>query len=362
VELLTAAAWSRQYPERQTGKKPKRRGGLPVHFRQDHRYDGAKGDPRVETVIETHELCKRYPGHEALRGVDLRVPAGTVFGLLGHNGAGKTTTVRILATLLRADGGQATVAGYDVARQPLEVRQHIGLAGQYAAVDARLTGRENLVLLGRLSRLSLRDARTRATELLARFDLTAAGDRLAGTYSGGMRRRLDLACCLVHRPSVLYLDEPSAGLDPSSRQLLWSEIRAQVDAGITVLLTTQYLEEADQLADRIAVLASGAVVAEGTPQELKRKVGGEWLGISLTTPSDLRYALTVLSPLLPNDPDVAGGHISIPLTDGMSTVAAAASALRDAGVEVTDFAVRRPSLDDVYFSLTGAATRQEEPA
>ncbi|MFC0429226.1 ATP-binding cassette domain-containing protein [Kutzneria buriramensis] len=311
----------------------------------------------MDTIIETHGLRKRFPGHEALRGIDLQVPAGTVFGLLGHNGAGKTTTVRILATLLRADGGQARVAGHDVASDPLSARRHIGLAGQYAAVDGQLTGRENLVLLGRLTRLSPRDARARAVELLAQFDLTAAADRLAGMYSGGMRRRLDLACCLVHRPSVLFLDEPSAGLDPASRQLLWAEIRAQVDAGTTVLLTTQYLEEADQLADRIAVLAAGEVVAEGTPDQLKRDVGGEWLEVSLATPADLPYAWSVLAPLRPKDRDAAEGRLSVPLSDGMSTVAAAAVALRDAGLEIADFAIRRPSLDDVYFSLTGPTSQ-----
>jgi ABC-2 type transport system ATP-binding protein len=306
----------------------------------------------VDAVVETHELRKRFPGHEALRGVDLHVPAGTVLGLLGHNGAGKTTTVRILATLLTPGGGSARVAGFDVAREPQEVRRRIALAGQYAAVDGQLTGRENLVLLGRLLRLGTRGARTRAAELLDRFGLAAAADRPAGTYSGGMRRRLDLACCLVTRPAVLFLDEPSAGLDPASRQLLWTEVREQVRDGITVVLTTQYLEEADQLADRIAVLDSGSVVADGTPDELKRKVGGEWLGVVLADPADVAAAAAALGPAA-TDVDRTAGRLSLPLDDGMATVAAAAAALSRAGLAVADFAVRRPSLDDVFLALTG---------
>jgi len=306
----------------------------------------------VDAVVETYRLRKRYPGHEALRGVDLQVPSGTVLGLLGHNGAGKTTTIRILATLLAPGGGSARVAGFDVAREPQEVRRRIALAGQYAAVDAQLTGRENLVLLGRLLRLGTRGARARAGELLERFDLTAAADRQAGTYSGGMRRRLDLACCLITRPAVLFLDEPSAGLDPASRRLLWAEIREQVRGGITVVLTTQYLEEADRLADRIVVLGAGSVVAEGSPEQLKRKVGGEWLGIVLADPADVPAAVAALGPAA-SDVDRAAGRLSLPVDDGMATVAAAAAALDRAGLAVADFAVRRPSLDDVFLALTG---------
>jgi len=317
----------------------------------------------VDAVIETHALCKRYRGHQALRGVDLSVPRGTVLGLLGHNGAGKTTTVRILATLQQPDSGKAFVAGHDVTRRPREVRRRIGLTGQFAAVDAQLTGFENLVLLGRLQRLNLSDARKRAWELLERFELTPAAGRPAATYSGGMRRRLDLACSLVITPTVLFLDEPSAGLDPTSRNLLWAEIRNQVAAGVTVLLTTQYLEEADQLADRIVLLDSGEVVAEGAPSDLKRKVGGEWLGISLVDPTDLPTARRALSRGLPAaDIDETSGSLSIPIIDTMSTVATAAAALRDSGVAVADFAVRRPSLDDVFFSLTGKAARKDHPA
>ena len=317
----------------------------------------------MDAVIETHALCKRYRGHQALRGVDLSVPRGTVLGLLGHNGAGKTTTVRILATLQQPDSGRAFVAGYDVTRRPREVRRRIGLTGQFAAVDAQLTGFENLVLLGRLQRLNLSDARKRAWELLERFELTPAAGRPAATYSGGMRRRLDLACSLVITPTVLFLDEPSAGLDPTSRNLLWAEIRNQVAAGVTVLLTTQYLEEADQLADRIVLLDSGEVVAEGAPSDLKRKVGGEWLGISLVDPTDLPTARRALSRGLPAaDIDETSGSLSIPIIDTMSTVATAAAALRDSGVAVADFAVRRPSLDDVFFSLTGKAARKDHPA
>ncbi|MEC3975541.1 ATP-binding cassette domain-containing protein [Amycolatopsis sp. H20-H5] len=317
----------------------------------------------MDAVVETHQLRKRYRGHEALRGVDLTVPAGTVLGLLGHNGAGKTTTVGILTTLLRPDGGFARVAGFDVARQPHEVRSRIAVAGQYAALDTRLTGRENLVLLGKLWHLGARKSRQRAEELLQRFDLGQAANRMVETYSGGMRRRLDLACCLVTRPAVLFLDEPSAGLDPSSRQLLWDEVREQARDGITVVLTTQYLEEADELADRIVVLDSGAVIAEGTPEELKSKVGGEWLGISLEIPAQVPAALAALAHIAADNPEVDrdGGRISLPLADGMATIAAAAAALDRAGLAVTEFAVRRPSLDDVFLTLTGKS-KSERPA
>jgi len=305
----------------------------------------------VDAVVETYRLRKRYPGHEALRGVDLHVPPGTVLGLLGHNGAGKTTTIRILATLLAPGGGSARVAGFDVAREPQEVRRRIALAGQYAAVDAQLTGRENLVLLGRLLRLGTRGARARAGELLERFDLTAAADRQAGTYSGGMRRRLDLACCLVTRPAVLFLDEPSAGLDPASRRLLWTEIREQVRGGITVVLTTQYLEEADQLADRIVVLGAGSVVAEGSPEQLKRDVGGEWLEVSVADPSRVGEAREILASVA-GSVESTDGKLSAPIPDGTAGIAAVAGKLHANGIAVQDFALRRPSLDDVFFALT----------
>ncbi|QUQ65772.1 ATP-binding cassette domain-containing protein [Kutzneria sp. CA-103260] len=312
----------------------------------------------MDYAIWAEGLRKRYGDHEALTGVDLAVPAGTVLGVLGPNGAGKTTTVRTLATLLRPDSGQAKVAGYDVLTQPREVRRRIGLAGQYAAVDELLTGRENLVLLGTLLRLGRKRARERSTELLERFELTDAADRPAGTYSGGMRRRLDLATCLIADPPVVFLDEPTTGLDPTSRVLLWRMVREQVAVGTTVLLTTQYLEEADQLADSIVVIDTGRVIAEGTPDELKRKVGEEWLEVSVAQPAQRAMALAALAKVSVGEPSASAdsGVITAQLPAGMGAVAAAATALSDAGVEVVDFALRRPSLDDVFFTLTGKSS------
>jgi ABC-2 type transport system ATP-binding protein len=313
----------------------------------------------MDYAIWAEGLRKRYGDHDALTGVDLAVPAGTVLGVLGPNGAGKTTTVRTLATLLRPDSGQAKVAGYDVLTQPREVRRRIGLAGQYAAVDELLTGRENLVLLGTLLRLGRKRARERGAELLERFELTDAADRPAGTYSGGMRRRLDLATCLIADPPVVFLDEPTTGLDPTGRVLLWRMVREQVAVGTTVLLTTQYLEEADQLADNIVVIDTGRVIAEGTPDELKRKVGEEWLEVSVAQPAQRAAALTALARVSVGEPSVAAdsGAITAQLPSGMGAVAAAAAALGEAGVEVVDFALRRPSLDDVFFTLTGKGAR-----
>ena len=312
----------------------------------------------VEWAIEAEGLCKRYERRQALGGVDLAVPSGTVLGLLGPNGAGKTTTVRMLATLLEPDGGRARVAGYDVVRQPAEVRRRIGLAGQYAAVDDMLTGRENLVLIGTLTHLGRGAARARAAELLDRFELTGAADRPARTYSGGMRRRLDLAACLVARPSVLFLDEPTTGLDPVSRSRLWDAVKELVADGVTVLLTTQYLEEADVLADRIAVIDTGRVIAEGTPEELKRTAGEERLEVSLTRPESVARAADALRRVAPGEPsaDLADGTVSIVLSDGIQSIETAAAALRQAGVDVADFALRRPTLDDVFISLTGKST------
>ncbi|GGU09175.1 ATP-binding cassette domain-containing protein [Streptomyces violascens] len=306
-------------------------------------------------AIQADGLRKRYKQHEALSGVDLAVPSGTVFGLLGPNGAGKTTTVRTLATLSEPDGGRAEVAGFDIVRQPREVRRRIGLAGQYAAVDELLTGRENLVLIGRLLHLGRRAAREHATRLLSRFDLTEAADRPAHTYSGGMRRRLDLAVCLVTTPSVLFLDEPTTGLDPVSRMALWTAVRELVADGVTVLLTTQYLDEADALADRIAVVDTGRVIAEGTPDELKRKVGDERLEVEVARPDEVSAAVTALRRMSADEPsvDLERRMVSIALGDGMTGIANAATALREEGVEVVDFALRRPTLDDVFVTLTG---------
>ncbi|GGW13132.1 daunorubicin resistance protein DrrA family ABC transporter ATP-binding protein [Streptomyces capoamus] len=312
-------------------------------------------------AIEAEGLRKRYGDTEVLKGVNLSVPEGTVLGVLGPNGAGKTTTVRILATLLPPDDGRATVAGHDVVEQPKEVRRRIGLAGQYAAVDERLTGRENLTLIGRLYRLGRAGARKRAGELLERFDLTHAAHRETKTYSGGMRRRLDLAASLLAEPAVLFLDEPTTGLDLTSRMTLWSMVREQVDAGVTVLLTTQYLEEADHLADRIAVIDKGQVIADGTPDELKRKVGGERLEVSLADASDAAEALRILERISVGSAGTSdnGCTLTVPVASGIGAIAEAASALRDRGVEVTDFAMRRPSMDDVFLSLTGQAGSAE---
>ncbi|NGO70236.1 ATP-binding cassette domain-containing protein [Streptomyces boncukensis] len=318
----------------------------------------------VEIAIQATGLGKRYGQTRALDGVGLEVRTGTVLGLLGHNGAGKTTTVRILATLLEPDSGSARVAGFDVVREPREVRRRIGLAGQYAAVDELLTGRENLALLGTLLKLGRRRARSRAEELLASFELEQAADRPVRTYSGGMRRRLDLAACLISSPQVLFLDEPTTGLDPASRMALWRMVREQVELGVTVLLTTQYLEEADSLADRIMVFGSGQVLAEGTADELKRKVGQEWLEISLpeggdATGSALDQAVSALAPVSASAPtvDASSRTVALPVgADRTGTIAASAAALEARGVEVADFALRRPSLDDVFFQLTGEQT------
>ncbi len=308
----------------------------------------------MNLAIEAEGLKKRYKNHEALRGVDLSVRSGSVLGLLGPNGAGKTTIVRTLATLLEPDEGSARVAGFDVRSQPQEVRRRIALAGQYAAVDELLSARQNLVLLGTLLHLGKKRARERAAELLDRFGLEAAADRPLGTYSGGMRRRLDLAACLIAAPSVLFLDEPTTGLDPASRLSLWAVVRELVAEGVTVLLTTQYLEEADYLADQVVVIAEGQVVAEGSPDELKRKVGEEWLEVSVALPSSLPAAVAALSAVGTTTVDDVKGTIGLHLDDGMDGIARAATALRETGVEVADFALRRPTLDDVFLSLTGA--------
>ncbi|MEV5242008.1 ATP-binding cassette domain-containing protein [Streptomyces cinnamoneus] len=320
----------------------------------------------METAISAEGLRKRYADHEVLKGIDLTVSTGEVLGLLGPNGAGKTTIVRILATLLPFDGGKVTVAGHDLARDQREIRRRIGLTGQYAAVDAVLTGRENLRLIGVLLGLGKRKAHARADELLEQFALTDAADRPARSYSGGMRRRLDLAASLVATPSVLFLDEPTTGLDVTSRQLLWRMVREQVDSGVTVLLTTQYLEEADQLADRIVVLDKGRLIAEGTPEELKRKVGGERLEVSVATEAELPAVARAVGAATAGAPSVdeKARRVSIPLVGGMDTIAAVTTELKAAAVEPVDFAIRRSSMDDVFLALTGqtAASGEAGPA
>ncbi|MFD8408067.1 ATP-binding cassette domain-containing protein [Streptomyces anulatus] len=319
----------------------------------------------MDIAIQAEGLRKRYGGKEiknALNGVDLIVPAGTVFGLLGPNGAGKTTTVRILATLLTADEGEATVAGFDVRRQSKEVRRRIGLTGQYAAVDERLTGRENLRLIGTLYHLGKTATRARADELLELLDLTDAANRAVKTYSGGMRRRLDLAASLIAEPPVLFLDEPTTGLDLTSRLTLWDVIRTQVGRGVTVLLTTQYLEEADQLADRIAVIDDGAVVAEGTPDQLKDRVGDDRMRVTAAKVEDLTQLTKVLSRFTTDQPlvDEEQRTVSVPMTDGIGGIASVSAELAAAGIPVSDFQVSRPSMDEVFLSLTNkAATRPE---
>ncbi|MFJ8860111.1 ATP-binding cassette domain-containing protein [Streptomyces sp. NPDC102451] len=309
----------------------------------------------AELAIEATGLRRRHGDTQALDGLDLSVRPGTVLGLLGPNGAGKTTTVRVLSTLLAPDAGVARVAGHDVVREPAEVRRRIGLAGQYAAVDALLTGRQNLELIGRLLHLDRRTVRSRAAELLEQYGLTSAADKPVGGYSGGMRRRLDLASCLVVRPSVLFLDEPSTGLDPASRILLWGAVRELVAEGMTVLLTTQYLEEADQLADLIVVIDRGRVIAEGTAEVLKSKAGRTHLHLTVLDRAQLPAALSALTPVMAGTPrtDEERGAVTVQIVEGMAGVTAAAAALRDAGVGIGEFGLRRPTLDDVFLDLTG---------
>lgn len=306
------------------------------------------------TVIQVEGLAKSFGTTRALDGVDLAVRRGTVLGLLGPNGSGKTTTVRVLATLLRPDAGRACVLGHDVVADPASVRARIGLTGQYAAVDDALSGTDNLVLVGRLLDLSRRAARARAAELLTHFGLAGVGGRRVRTYSGGMRRRLDLAVSLVGRPEVLFLDEPTTGLDPRHRNEVWQEIRALAAGGTTVLLTTQYLEEAEQLADDLVVLDHGRVIAAGTPAALKAEVGGRRLHVRPLHPADLPAVTAVVAGLLPGAAPVvdAAGELTVAAPDP-AVLVAAATRLDAAGLPAAELGLRLPSLDDVFLTLTG---------
>ncbi len=316
----------------------------------------------VDRAVSAEGLVKRYGRVRALDGLDLYVGEGTLLALLGPNGAGKTTAVRILTTLLKPDAGRATVAGFDVVKDANRIKSQIGLAGQSVAIDEYLTGRENLEMIGQLYHISRRDAKRRAEELLNQFDLTEAADRIAKTYSGGMRRRLDLAASLVLLPPVLFLDEPTTGLDPRSRRQVWDMISSLVRDGSTILLTTQYLEEADELAHRIAVVDAGRVIAEGTSDELKDKVGGNRIEIAVAKDADLPRAAEVARRQLADDVtvDPAQRRISGPSKDGTSQLAVLVRDFDAAGIAIVDLQLHRPSLDDVFLTLTGHQAEQEK--
>jgi ABC-2 type transport system ATP-binding protein len=312
-------------------------------------------------AVEAHDLVKVFPrgNVRALDGVSLHVEEGTILGLLGPNGAGKTTAVRILSTILSPDSGRASILGHDVVKEAQTVRRIIGLAGQYAAVDENLTGRENIRMVGRLSHMSWKASGVRATELLENFGLTDAGDRVLKTYSGGMRRRLDLAAALVARPPVLFLDEPTSGLDPQSRQDLWGVIERLVAGGTTVLLTTQYLEEADRLARNIVVVDHGRVIAEGTPAELKANLGTSVVSITLSDNETVQRAAALVASLSEKEPIIDHNIVELTVENGPQVGAEVLRTLDAAGVSIAGLALREPSLDDVFLSLTGHKSEVE---
>jgi oleandomycin transport system ATP-binding protein len=316
----------------------------------------------MDNAIEARGLTKRFGSTQALAGIDLTARTGTVLGVLGPNGAGKTTAVRILATLIAADGGTATVGGIDIAKDPARVRRMIGLTGQYASVDEDLTGTQNLVLIGQLLDLRGREAKSRALELLRWFDLEDAADRVAKTYSGGMRRRLDLAASLVGRPSVIFLDEPTTGLDPAKREDMWDVVRNLVTDGSTVLLTTQYLDEADALADEITVIDHGSVIAHNTPDGLKRMIGGQTLEVRPADPARVGEAAGILTEIVGSAPDnIDRDVVSMSVADD-SVLAEVTGRLAAAGISLTELSLHLPSLDEVFMTLTGNHTRPEEEA
>jgi ABC-2 type transport system ATP-binding protein len=325
--------------------------------------NGATQTAETPLAIEGRGLVKRFDEKVALGGVDITVPKGSVTAVLGPNGAGKTTAVRILTTLSDATEGTATVAGFDVTRDSNEVRRRIGLAAQDATVDPLLTGHENLTMIGELHQLSRREAKIRATELLEQFELADAADKVAGAYSGGMRRRLDLAATLVARPEVLFLDEPTTGLDPRARNELWAVLETLVDGGVTILLTTQYLEEADRLADDILVIDHGRVIARGDARSLKRQVGGDNIGVTLHDDSRLDEVAEVLRRCTGADPIVERPNrtATAPTADGVAGLAAVANALSEGNFEVEDLSLRQPTLDEVFLTLTGSAIEHDAP-
>ncbi|MCH6161124.1 ATP-binding cassette domain-containing protein [Streptomyces marispadix] len=317
---------------------------------------GRTGGPQPPAAVSTADLRKSYGDNTVLDGIDLRIPAGSVFALLGPNGAGKTTTVQILSTLIAADGGQAQVAGHDVATSPDGVRAAIGVTGQFAALDDLLTAEENLLLMADLLRLGKREGRARARELLERFEIADAAHKRAATFSGGMRRRLDLAMTLVGDPQVIFLDEPTTGLDPRSRRTMWDTVRSLVAGGTTVFLTTQYLEEADQLADRIAVLDGGRIVADGTADELKAQIPGSHVRLRFTEPAEYERAADAFPGAARDDEDLA---LRVAGDGGLDALRALLDRLDAAGIQAADFSVHTPDLDDVFLALTGDGTRTD---